>query len=190
VVDKFAQIMREMRAAGEGVIVVDQSPAALAQSIVDATNLKLMHRLPSPDDREYLGRAMCLTEGEAQLSGIFSPGEAFYYVPGWDTARRVATENFKNKSGVREQLETFFTDDDVIASMREFMEPDREQLILAFQAAISRLHDNIISLKKPLESNLPDVAKEGIKKEIKQKEEQKQRFEYEIQILSRKTGGN
>jgi hypothetical protein len=91
---------------------------------------------------------------------------------------------------VREQLETFFTDDDVIASMREFMEPDREQLILAFQAAISRLHDNIISLKKPLESNLPDVAKEGIKKEIKQKEEQKQRFEYEIQILSRKTGGN
>ena len=190
VVDKFAQIMREMRAAGEGVIVVDQSPAALAQSIVDATNLKLMHRLPSPDDREYLGRAMCLTEGEAQLSGIFSPGEAFYYVPGWDTARRVATENFKNKSGVREKLETFFTDDDVIASMREFMERDREQLILAFQAAISRLHDNIISLKKPLESNLPDGAKEGIKKEIKQKEEQKQRFEYEIQILSRKTGGN
>ena len=190
VVDKFAQIMREMRAAGEGVIVVDQSPAALAQSIVDATNLKLMHRLPSPDDREYLGRAMCLTEGEAQLSGIFSPGEAFYYVPGWDTARRVATENFKNKSGVREKLETFFTDDDVIASMREFMERDREQLILAFQVEISRLHDNVINLKKRLESNLPDAAKEGIKKEIKQKEEQKQRFEYEIQILSRKTGGN
>jgi hypothetical protein len=191
VVDKFAQIMREMRAAGEGVIVVDQSPAALAQSIVDATNLKLMHRLPSPDDREYLGRAMCLTEGEAQLSGIFSPGEAFYYVPGWDAARRVATENFKNKSGVTEKLETFFTDNDVIASMREFMEHDREELILAFQAEISRLHDNVTGLKKLLESNkLSDEAKEGTKKEIKQKEDQKQRFEYEIQILSRKTGGN
>ena len=99
VVDKFAQIMREMRATGEGVIVVDQSPAALAQSVVDATNLKLMHRLPSPDDREYLGRSMCLTEGESQLSGIFSPGECFYYVPGWDAAKRVATENFKNKPG-------------------------------------------------------------------------------------------
>ena len=74
--------------------------------------------------------------------------------------------------------------------MREFMERDREQLILAFQVEISRLHDNVINLKKRLESNLPDAAKEGIKKEIKQKEEQKQRFEYEIQILSRKTGGN
>jgi len=191
VVDKFAQIMREMRAAGEGVIVVDQSPAALAQSIVDATNLKLMHRLPSPDDREYLGRAMCLTEGEAQLSGIFSPGEAFYYVPGWDAARRVATENFKDKPGVTEKLETFFTDDDVIASMREFMAHDREELILAFQAAISRLHDDVIDLKKQLESNKqPDISKEGIKKQIKQNEEQKQRLEYEIKILSAKIGGN
>jgi hypothetical protein len=191
VVDKFAQIMREMRAAGEGVIVVDQSPAALAQSIVDATNLKLMHRLPSPDDREYLGRAMCLTEGEAQLSGIFSPGEAFYYVPGWDAARRVATENFKDKPGVTEKLETFFTDDDVIASMREFMEHDREELILAFQAAISRLHDDVIDLKKQLESNKQsDISKEGIKKQIKQNEEQKQRLDYEIKNLSAKTGGN
>jgi hypothetical protein len=185
VIDKFAQIMREMRAAGEGVIIVDQSPAALAQSIVDATNLKLMHRLPSPDDREYLGRAMCLTEGEAQLSGIFSPGEAFYYIPGWDAARRVATENFKNKLGVREKLETFFTDQEVIASMDEFIKCDKEQLILAFQDAINKLRNNITELKRQLENIRVDGAKEGIKVQIKQKEDQQQRLEYEVQILSR-----
>lgn len=185
VVDKFAQIMREMRAAGEGVIVVDQSPAALAQSIVDATNLKLMHRLPSPDDREYLGRAMCLTEGEAQLSGIFSPGECFYYVPGWDAARRVATENFKYKPGVREHLETPFTADHVIASMQKFMQIDRNALITGFQTAISRLSDDITGLNEKLKSLSVDAAKEGYKAQIKQKEELLKRFQYEVELLSK-----
>ena len=123
VIDKFAQIMREMRSAGEGVIVVDQSPAALAQPIVDATNLKLMHRLPSPDDREYLGRAMCLSEGETQLSGIFSAGQGFYYVPGWDRAQRVDTTNFKEDNPeVKEALKAPVSDDKVQKLMEKKVE--------------------------------------------------------------------
>ncbi|MEO0768998.1 MAG: hypothetical protein AAFY72_06135, partial [Cyanobacteria bacterium J06649_4] len=118
VIDKFAQIMREMRAAGEGVLIVDQSPAALSQSIVDATNIKLMHRLPSPDDREYLGRAMCLSEGETDVSGIFSAGQGFYYVPGWDRAQRVDTTNFKEANReVRTALETAMPDREVAKAM-------------------------------------------------------------------------
>lgn len=167
VIDKFAQIMREMRATGEGVIVVDQSPAALAQSIVDATNLKLMHRLPSPDDREYLGRAMCLTEGEAQLSGIFSPGECFYYVPGWDTAKRVATENFKNKPGVKEQLQKPFTDKDVITAMDSFMQDYRKSLIPEWRKNADQI-------------NLKIAENEEITRQIRELEEKLQKKGNEI----------
>ncbi|MEG5019679.1 MULTISPECIES: hypothetical protein [unclassified Microcoleus] len=44
-------------------------------------------------------------------------------------------------------------------------------------------------MNKELE-NKPAEAKEGIKAQIKQKQDQKQRFEYEIKILSRQMGGN
>jgi DNA helicase HerA-like ATPase len=148
VVDKFAQIMREMRSAGEGVIVVDQSPAALATSVVDATNLKLMHRLPSPSDREYLGKSMCLTEGESQLSGIFSPGEAFYYVPGWDSAKRIAGENFKAKPGVGEALSTPLSDDDLKLAMGSYLREDTLTLISGYKQMVAKLENKITSLEK------------------------------------------
>ena len=173
VVDKFAQIMREMRSAGEGVVIVDQSPAALAQSIVDATNLKLMHRLPSPDDREYLGRSMCLTEGEMQLSGIFSAGEAFYYVPGWDAAKRVQTLNFKAQDGVGEALSTPYTDAEVAKVMSSLIEQDR-------QALVSKHESDILSLKKRYEKkkakqndmSLSEMTRKFVDKEVEELEQQ------------------
>jgi DNA helicase HerA-like ATPase len=148
VVDKFAQIMREMRSAGEGVVVVDQSPAALATSIVDATNLKLMHRLPSPSDREYLGKSMCLTEGESQLSGIFSPGEAFYYVPGWDSAKRIAGENFKAKPGVGQALSNPLSDDDLKLAMENYLKEDTLTLISGYKQMVAKLESQITSLEQ------------------------------------------
>jgi DNA helicase HerA-like ATPase len=148
VVDKFAQIMREMRSAGEGVVVVDQSPAALATSIVDATNLKLMHRLPSPSDREYLGKSMCLTEGESQLSGIFSPGEAFYYVPGWDSAKRIAGENFKAKPGVGQALSNPLSDDDLKLAMGNYLKEDTLTLISGYKQMVAKLESQITSLEQ------------------------------------------
>jgi hypothetical protein len=158
VVDKFAQIMREMRSAGEGVIVVDQSPAALATSVVDATNLKLMHRLPSPIDREYLGKSMCLTEGESQLSGIFSPGEAFYYVPGWDSAKRIAGENFKAKSGVGEALSTPLSDDDLKLAMRSYLKEDTMTLIAGYKHMAAKLENILSSLEKFAANEKTSVA--------------------------------
>jgi DNA helicase HerA-like ATPase len=143
VVDKFAQIMREMRSAGEGVIVVDQSPAALATSIVDATNLKLMHRLPSPSDREYLGKSMCLTEGESQLSGIFSPGEAFYYVPGWDSAKRIAGKDFKAESGVKEALSRPLSDDDLKLAMGSYLKEDTAALITGYKEIDNQIRQRL-----------------------------------------------
>jgi Helicase HerA, central domain len=175
VVEKFAQIMREMRSAGEGVIVVDQSPAALASSVVDATNLKLMHRLPSPSDREYLGKAMCLTEGESQLSGIFSAGEAFYYVPGWDSAKRVATENFKAKPGIGEILSTPLSDDNLKLVMDNYLKEDVIALMSGYKQMAIKIESKITSLEKfagnkiIVEEDLPRLKKslESVNKQIK-----------------------
>jgi DNA helicase HerA-like ATPase len=182
VVDKFAQIMREMRSTGEGVIVVDQSPSALAQSIVDATNLKLMHRLPSPDDREYLGKAMCLTEGESQLSGIFSPGEAFYYVPGWDQAKRLAMINFKAQPGVGEKLSSPFTDTSLRESMYDFLKLDTQNLIKGYESALLKIQQRIDLLRSRLDS-MSDIAVKGVLKDIQKLEEDITSTQKKIDVL-------
>jgi len=179
VVDKFAQIMREMRSAGEGVVIVDQSPAALAQSIVDATNLKLMHRLPSPDDREYLGRSMCLTEGEMQLSGIFSAGEAFYYVPGWDAAKRVQTLNFKAQDGVGEVLSTPYTDAEVAKVMSSLINQDRQAIVSKYESDIQKLVESVERLKQRQHG----AGAEAIKSSIELKEKQIIRMQEELNHL-------
>ncbi len=192
VVDKFAKIMREMRATGEGVIVVDQSPAALAQSIVDATNLKLMHRLPSPDDREYLGRAMCLTEGEAKLSGNFSSGECFYYVPGWDAAQRVATDNFKAD---KKEFQESFTNGEVRELMGKWIEIKAsvvEPLNSEIQAQISELQeryakltDEIAKRKKALEKITNQDYAEPTRKKINSLEQELAAVEAQIKLLQK-----
>jgi hypothetical protein len=179
VVDKFAQIMREMRSAGEGVVIVDQSPAALAQSIVDATNLKLMHRLPSPDDREYLGRSMCLTEGEMQLSGIFSAGEAFYYVPGWDAAKRVQTLNFKAKESVNIALSTPYTDGEVTKVMESLIQQDRQAIVSKYESDIRNLVESVERLKQRQHG----AGADAINASIGQKEKQITRLQQELNHL-------
>lgn len=179
VIDKFAQIMREMRSAGEGVVIVDQSPAALAQSIVDATNLKLMHRLPSPDDREYLGRSMCLTEGEMQLSGIFSAGEAFYYVPGWDAAKRVQTLNFKAKESVNIALSTPYTDGEVTQVMESLIQQDRQAIVSKYEADIRNLVESVERLKQRQHG----AGTDAINASIGQKEKQITRLQQELNHL-------
>lgn len=58
----LTQMLAEIRSYGEAVIVVDQSPSAVARDVVRNTNLKISHRLPDPEDREVVGGSLGLAE--------------------------------------------------------------------------------------------------------------------------------
>ena len=50
-------MLAEMRALGMGILVVDQTPAAVATQVVRNTNLKIAHRTVAQADRETLANA-------------------------------------------------------------------------------------------------------------------------------------
>ena len=53
-VETFAQLLSEIRAYGQGVVVADQVPVRLAPDVLKNTGLKIAHRTVAADDRGAL----------------------------------------------------------------------------------------------------------------------------------------
>ena len=75
-VGMFTDMLAEMRAYGEGFLVADQIPTKLAPEIIKNSNLKIVHRLVSIDDRAVVAGAINLTEAQARHLANLAPGDA------------------------------------------------------------------------------------------------------------------
>ncbi len=84
-----ARFLAEVRALGEGLIIADQLPSAVAPEVVKNTNIKLIHRLVAADDREEIGMTMLLDPSQMADLARLSPGEAYLYQEGMYKPSRV-----------------------------------------------------------------------------------------------------
>ena len=118
----FVRMLAEMRALGEGLIIADQLPTALAPEALKNTNIKIMHRLTAADDREVLGRTMVLSAGQQEQAALLPPGMSYVFQEGWPAARLVKEPDIKaqlgiaeppDRSFVRERMEGFFGQDSI-----------------------------------------------------------------------------
>ncbi len=71
-----AQLLAEIRSYGESIILLDQSPAAVAREVVRNTNTKILHRILDPSDRELVAGAVGLGQSEADFLADLGPGQA------------------------------------------------------------------------------------------------------------------
>jgi len=85
-IEVFANILSEIRAFGEGILVAEQIPVKLTPDVVKNSGLKLIHRLVSADDRELVGKAVNLTESQIRHLATLATGEAV----GWTEHTRKA----------------------------------------------------------------------------------------------------
>jgi hypothetical protein len=83
-VELFASLLAEIRAYGEGVVVVEQIPAKIVPDVIKNTALKVMHRLPARDDRGAVGATMNLDEAQSEAVVALPPGIAAATVDGAD----------------------------------------------------------------------------------------------------------
>lgn len=83
-VETFCNILSEIRAYGEGVLIAEQIPSKLAPDIVKNTNLKIMHRTVAEDDRMIMGGTMNLEDDEECYIASLHVGEAAVYSEGDD----------------------------------------------------------------------------------------------------------
>lgn len=65
-VETFSQLLSEIRAYGQGVIVADQVPVRLIPDVLKNTGLKIAHRTVAAEDRAALAGAMAMDERQAR----------------------------------------------------------------------------------------------------------------------------
>jgi hypothetical protein len=70
----MTQLLAEIRGYGESVVIVDQSPAAVAREVLRNTTMKLAHRVVDTEDQRSLGGALGLGEEELPMLGSLTPG--------------------------------------------------------------------------------------------------------------------
>lgn len=81
-VDTFGQMLSEVRAYGQGIVVADQVPVRLAPDVLKNTNLKVAHRLVAGDDREAMANAMSMSPDQAAQLSVLPPGRAAVFSEG------------------------------------------------------------------------------------------------------------
>ena len=74
-------MLAEIRAYGEGFIIVDQSPSALHPSVIKNTGVKIAHRVDYGHDIEELRTALLLDDSDRELAALL-PGQALIHFGG------------------------------------------------------------------------------------------------------------
>lgn len=79
VADLFSNMLSEIRAYGEGLMIIDQSPTKLIPDVIKNTNYKISHRLSSKDDCHVMASALALREDQAGILPTLEVGNAIIY---------------------------------------------------------------------------------------------------------------
>lgn len=75
----LVKMLAEVRALGEGIVIADQLPTAMAPEVLKNTGLKLGHRITAKDDRELLGSTMSASADQLEEQGTFDVGYALIF---------------------------------------------------------------------------------------------------------------
>jgi hypothetical protein len=89
-VETFAQLLSEIRAYGQGVVVADQIPIRLAPDVIKNTAVKIAHQTVAADDRATLAGAMAMDDQQARALTTLPRGQAAVFGIGEDAPILVA----------------------------------------------------------------------------------------------------
>lgn len=76
------KLLAEVRALGQGLVIADQIPSALASEVVKNTNLKICHRLVDKQERDYMGGALLADEPRMEVVATQMPGQSLMLFEG------------------------------------------------------------------------------------------------------------
>lgn len=92
----IVDMLKEVRALREGVIIADQLPTAMATDVIKNTNVKLVHRLTSGDDRGMVGSTMAASELQLEQVATYLPGQALMTYEGLLRPFEIRVKNLEN----------------------------------------------------------------------------------------------
>jgi len=68
-------MLSEIRAYGEGLMIVDQVPTKLIPDVIKNTNYKIVHRMTSTDDCGVMEAALALRKDQEGIIPTLSQGD-------------------------------------------------------------------------------------------------------------------
>ena len=98
-VGAFSNMLSEVRAYGEGIIISDQSPEKLAPDAMRNTNLQIAHQLRDRNDRDAIARAMIMDDAQRDYLGKLRVGEAALFQTGLERATFIIVPEYKDSAG-------------------------------------------------------------------------------------------
>jgi Helicase HerA, central domain len=99
-VEQFANMLAEVRAYGEGLVIVEQIPTKILPDAIKNTATKVAHRVPAKDDRDVLAGAMGMTDEQSEVLTALKPGEAVVHLQGHPLPIRVVARNRIKEFGI------------------------------------------------------------------------------------------
>lgn len=72
----FSNFLSEVRAYGQGMMIVDQVPTRLIEDAIKNTNVKIIHKLVASDDSERVAECIGLTQEQQKVIAKLSIGQA------------------------------------------------------------------------------------------------------------------
>lgn len=78
-VETFTNILAEIRSFGEGIIVADQIVSKLNQDVIKNTDIKIIHKTMSYEDRNLVGKAINLNDDQILDIAELKKGEAIVF---------------------------------------------------------------------------------------------------------------
>lgn len=144
-VETISRAISEMRTYGEGFIIVDQSPSAVAKVAISNTSTKIVLRLPGEEDIKTVGSAMSLSEQQMKQIPMLPSGYAIVRQGNWlipvealiDKApstyftRRLATYDYDILKGFRaEILDKCMQANKRNAKREKFAVADRDRVVI------------------------------------------------------------
>ena len=98
-VEFFCNLLSEVRALGEGIIIADQSPSKIAADALKNTNIQIAHQLRDSVDREAVARAMLMTKEQEDFIGKLLPGRAALFHTGLEQATFIRVPEYRPLPG-------------------------------------------------------------------------------------------
>ena len=95
VTDLFSNMLSEIRAYGEGLMIVDQVPTKLISDAIKNTNYKICHRLAAKDDCDVMASALALRDDQKEIIPTLEVGNAIISGDNDDAAAWVQINKLK-----------------------------------------------------------------------------------------------
>jgi hypothetical protein len=96
-VEMITNSIAEMRTYGEGFIIIDQTPSAVAESAISNTSTKIIMRLSEFSDCNTMGKSVSLNENQIKEISRLNQGVAVVFQSDWEEAVLCQIDEYKGE---------------------------------------------------------------------------------------------